>query len=85
MFANWEEVFESFSEIEKDKIRAQVTDTCGQEAVSDENICANVEEYFDVYVGIVNDGTSNCFGNMVPDVVNGHWVYSRENFLWALS
>ena len=23
MFANWEEVFESFSEIEKDKIRAQ--------------------------------------------------------------
>lgn len=23
MFANWEEVFESFSEIEKDEIRAQ--------------------------------------------------------------
>lgn len=45
MFANWE------SEIEKDKIRAQVTDTCGQEAVSDEKICADVENYFDEYVG----------------------------------
>ena len=45
MFANWEEVFESFAEIEKDKIRADV---------------------------------ENCY-------VNEHWVYSSENFLWALS
>ncbi len=82
MFANWEEVFESFSEIEKDKIRAQVTNACGQEAVSDEKICAEVENYFDEYVG---DSTANCYGNEVPDVVNEHWVYSRENFLWALS
>lgn len=50
MFANWEEVFESFSEIEK-------------------------------YVG---HSTANCYDNEVPDVVNEHWVYSRENFLWAL-
>ena len=36
MFANWEEVFESFSEIEKD----------AQENISDEKICADVENYF---------------------------------------
>lgn len=44
MFANWEEVFESFSEIEKDEIRAQ-------ENISDEKICADVENYFEEYVG----------------------------------
>ena len=62
MFANWEEVFESFSEIEKDEIRAQ-------ENISDEKICADVE---------------NCYGEEVPDVVNEQWIYSKENFLWAL-
>ena len=36
MFANWEEVFESFSEIEKRT----------QENISDEKICADVENYF---------------------------------------
>lgn len=75
MFANWEEVFESFSEIEKDEIRAQ-------ENISDEKICADVENYFKEYVG---DSTANCYGEEVPDAVNEHWVYSRENFLWALS
>lgn len=69
MFANWEEVFESFSEIEKDKIRAQITNVCGQEAVDDEKICADVEYYFEEYVG---DSTANCFGEEVPDVVNEH-------------
>ena len=54
MFANWEEVFESFSEIEK----------------------------FEEYVG---DSTANCYGEEVPVVVNEQWVYSRDNFLWALS
>ena len=39
MFVNWEEVFESFSEIEKDEIRTQ-------ENISDEKICADVENYF---------------------------------------
>ena len=75
MFANWEEVFESFSEIEKDEIRAQ-------ENISDEKICADVENYFKEYVG---DSTANCYGEEVPDVVNEHWIYSRKNFLWALS
>ena len=72
MFANWEEVFESFSKIEKHT----------QENISDEKICADVENYFEEYVG---DSTANCYGEEVPDVVNEHWVYSRENFLWALS
>lgn len=54
--------FESFSEIEKDEIRAQ-------EAVNDEKICADVENYFEEYVG---DSTANCYGNEVPDVVNEH-------------
>ena len=75
MFANWEEVFESFSEIEKDEIRAQ-------ENISDEKICADVENYFEKYVG---DSTANCYGEEVPDVVDEQWIYSRENFLWALS
>lgn len=47
--------FESFSEIEKDEIRAQ-------ENISDEKICADVE---------------NCYGNEVPDVVNEHWIYQN--------
>lgn len=59
----------------KQKIRVQ-------ENISDEKICADVENYFEEYVG---DSTANCYGNEVPDVVNEHWVYSRENFLWALS
>ena len=58
MFANW--VLSLFL---KQKIRAQ-------ENISDEKICADVE---------------NCYGNEVPDVVNEQWIYSRENFLWALS
>ena len=48
MFANWEEVFESFSEIEKITLRSI-------QAIALQN------------------------------VVNEHWIYSRENFLWALS
>lgn len=80
-FTSWEEVFESFSEVEKDEIRAQVADTCGQETVSDEKICEDVENYFEEYVG---DSTANCYGNEVPDVADEHWVYSKENFLWAL-
>ena len=85
MFANWEEVFESFSEIEKDEIRAESfskIEKRTQENISDEKICADVENYFEEYVG---DSTANCYGEEVPDVVNEHWIYSRENFLWALS
>lgn len=80
-FTSWEKVFEAFSEVEKDEIRAQVAD-CRQETVSDEKICADVENYFEEFVG---DNTANCYGNEVPDVVDEHWVYSKENFLWALS
>ena len=39
-------------------------------------------DYFDEFVG---DSTTNCYHNDVPDVVDEHWVYSKENFLWALS
>lgn len=81
-FTSWEEVFEAFSEAEKSEIRAQVADTCGQEDVSDEKICNDVRDYFDEFVG---DSTTNCYHNDVPDVVDEHWVYSKENFLWALS
>lgn len=76
-FTSWEEVFEAFSEVEKSEIRAQVADTCGQETVSDEKVCADVESYFDEYVG---DSTANCYGNEVPDVVDEHWVYSKKIF-----
>lgn len=44
MFANWEEVFESFSEMKR-------------------------------FVQMLK----------ITFVVNEQWVYSRENFLWALS
>ena len=69
MFANWEEVFESFSEIEKDEIRTQ-------ENISDEKICADIENYFEEYVG---HSTANCYGNEVPDVVNG--LFQGEFFM----
>ena len=80
-FTSWEEVFEAFSEVEKDEIRAQVAD-CRQENISDEKICNDVRKYFDEFVG---DSTANYYGNEVPDVSDEHWIYSRENFLWALS
>ena len=81
-FTSWEEVFEAFSEAEKNEIRAQVADTYGQEDVSDEKICNDVRDYFDEFVG---DSTTNCYNNDVPDVIDEHWVYSKQNFLWALS
>lgn len=81
-FTSWEEVFESFTNEEKSEIRAQVADTCGYEDVSDEKICNDVRDYFDEFVG---NSTTNCYSNDVPDVVDEHWVYSKENFLWALS
>ena len=81
-FTSWEEVFEAFSEAEKSEIRAQVADTYGQEDVSDEKICNDVRDYFDEFVG---DSTTNCYNNDVPDVIDEHWVYSKQNFLWALS
>ena len=80
MFANW--VLSLFL---KQKIRAESfskIEKRTQEAVSDEKICADVENYFEEYVG---DSTANCYGYEVPDVVDEHWIYSRENFLWALS
>lgn len=80
-FNNWEEVFESFTNEEKAEIRSQVADVCEQESVSDEKIWTDVENYFNEYV----DGTTNCYGNEVPDTVDGQPVYTKENFLWALS
>lgn len=80
-FNSWEEVFESFTNEEKAEIRSQVADVCGQESVSDEKIWTDVENYFNEYV----DGTTNCYGNEVPDTVDGQLAYTKENFLWALS
>lgn len=80
-FNSWEEVFESFTNKEKAEIRSQVADVCGQESVSDEKIWTDVENYFNEYV----DGTTNCYGNEVPDTVDGQPAYTKENFLWALS
>ncbi len=80
-FNSWEEVFKSFTNEEKAEIRSQVADVCGQESVSDEKIWTDVENYFNEYV----DGTTNCYGNEVPDTVDGQPAYTKENFLWALS
>lgn len=80
-FNSWEEVFESFTNEEKAEIRSQVADVCGYESVSDEKIWTDVENYFNEYV----DGTTNCYGNEVPDTVDGQPAYTKENFLWALS
>lgn len=63
MFANWEEVFESFSE--KDEIRTQ-------ENISDEKICADIENYFEEYVG---HSTANCYGNEV--LINIGFILGR--------
>ena len=80
-FNSWEEVFKSFTSEEKAEIRSQVADVCGQESVSDEKIWTDVENYFNEYV----DGTTNCYGNEVPDNVDLQPAYTKENFLWALS
>lgn len=80
-FNSWEEVFESFTNEEKAEIHSQVADVCGQESVSDEKIWTDVENYFNYYV----DGTTNCYGNEVPDTVDGQPAYTKDNFLWALS
>lgn len=81
-FSSWEEVFEALSEEEKNEIRKQVADTCGQENVNDEKICNDVGNYFDEFVG---DSTTNCYNNNVPDVIDGRYAYTKKNFLWALS
>ena len=81
VFCNWEEVFMSFTDKEKAEIKANATDVCGAEFVTDDKIVSDVAIYFDEYV----DGSENVYQNDIPDVVEGVPAFTKANFLWALS
>ncbi len=83
VYSSWAEVFEAFSDSEKAKIKAYVADVCGVAAVAvdDDKVLNDVCTYFGVYA----DGSTNVYGNDVPDVIDGVPACTKENFLWALS
>ena len=81
VFSSWEDVFMSFTDKEKAEIKANATDICDVEFVTDDKIIRDVSIYFDEYV----DGSQNVYQNEVPDVVNGVPTFTKANFLWALS
>ena len=81
VFNSWEDVFMSFTDKKKAKIKANATDVCGVELVTDDKIISDVSIYFDEYV----DGSENVYQNEVPDVVKGVPAFTKANFLWALS
>ena len=81
VFNSWEDVFMSFTDKKKAKIKANATDVCGVELVTDDKIISDVSIYFDEYV----DGSENVYQNEVPDVADGVPAFTKANFLWALS
>ena len=81
VFDSWEDVFMSFSDKEKAEIKANATDVCGAEFVTNDKVIRDVSIYFDEYV----DGFKNVYKNEVPDVVKGVPAFTKANFLWALS
>ena len=81
VFSSWEDVFMSFTDKEKAEIKANATDVCGAEFVTDDKVIRDVSIYFDEYV----DGFKNVYQNEVPNVVNGVPTFTKANFLWALS
>ena len=81
VFDSWEDVFMSFSDKEKAEIKANATDVCGAEFVTNDKVIRDVSIYFDEYV----DGFKNVYQNEVPDVVKGVPAFTKANFLWALS
>ena len=81
VFNSWEDVFMSFSDKEKAEIKANATDVCGAEFVTNDKVIRDVSIYFDEYV----DGFKNVYQNEAPDVVNGVPAFTKANFLWALS
>ena len=81
VFSSWEDVFMSFTDKEKAEIKANATDVCGVESITDDKIVSDVAIYFDEYV----DGFKNVYQNDIPDVVSGVPAFTKANFLWALS
>ena len=80
VFCSWEEVFMAFTDKEKAEIKANATDVCGVESITDDKVVSDVAIYFDEYV----DGSKNVYKNDIPDVVDGKALYTKANFLWAL-
>ena len=70
----------SFTDKEKAEIKANATEICGVEYVTDDKAVSDVAIYFDEYV----DGSKNVYQNDIPDVVDGVPVFTKANFLWAL-
>lgn len=80
VFHSWYQVFESLTEEEKAEVKAYVADFIGVEHVTDEKVISDVAAYFVEYV----DGSTNIYGNGIPDVVEGAPAFTKKNFLWAL-